>query len=197
MTDNKTKKIIRSFLYAPNFIRDIIFCYIKLGAWDSSWRFRGLPIIQRHPNAKINIKKKFLACSNPRQNSIGVFQKVTIKALAHDANISIGCNVGVSGATISGKNITISDNVLIGSGVLITDNDAHPIHPELRNDSSFIESAPVVIEKNVFIGARAIILKGVTIGEGSVIGAGAVVSKNVPKMSIAAGNPAKIVKKIF
>lgn len=192
-----TKDTIRNILYIPLFIRDFIFCSIKLGSWDSSWRFRGLPIIQKHRNAKINIKKKFLACSNPKQNSIGVFQKVTIKALAPDANISIGYNVGVSGATISGKNITISDNVLIGSGVLITDNDAHPIHPELRNDSSFIGSAPVVIEKNVFIGARAIILKGVTIGEGSVIGAGAVVSQNVPRMSIAAGNPAKIVKKIF
>jgi len=193
---DKTKKLIRNFLYAPNFIRDFIFCWYRLGYWDSSWRFLHMPIIQKHQSAKIIIGKKFTACSNPRKNSIGVFQKVIIKALSPNSIIKFGTNLGVSGATISGENITIGNNVLIGSGVLITDSDAHPIHPKLRNDHRFIKTKRIIIEDDVFIGARSIILKGVTIGEGSVIGAGSVVSKDIPKMSIAAGNPAKVIKAI-
>lgn len=57
-------------------------------------------------------------------------------------------------------------------------------------------SAPVIIGDDVFIGARAIILKGVTIGDGAVIGAGSVVTKSIPPRVIAAGNPARIIKEI-
>lgn len=55
-------------------------------------------------------------------------------------------------------------------------------------------SAPIVIGDNVFIGARAIILKGVTIGEGAIVGAGSVVTKDVAEYSIVAGNPAKVIR---
>ena len=84
---------------------------------------------------------------------------------------------------------------MIGSGCIITDTDSHPIRwqDRLDNPNSTV-SKPIVIEDNVFIGARSIILKGVTIGFGSVVGAGSVVSKDVPKNVIVCGNPAKIVK---
>jgi acetyltransferase-like isoleucine patch superfamily enzyme len=190
------KKIYHLLTYSYRFPRDILFCIIKFQKWDNSWRFFGLPIIQKHKEAVIKLGKGFTACSNPYYNSIGVFQKVIIKALSPNARIIIGENVGISGATISGSNIKIGKNVLIGSGVLITDTDAHPIHPFLRNESKFIKSSPVVIEDDVFIGARTMILKGVTIGSGSVIGAGSVVIKDIPPMSIAAGNPAKVICKI-
>lgn len=85
---------------------------------------------------------------------------------------------------------------MIGSGVLITDSDAHPIHPQDRDINSKIKTSPINIEDEVFIGARSIILKGVTIGKGSVIGAGSVVTKSIPPMVIAAGNPAKIITEI-
>jgi len=85
---------------------------------------------------------------------------------------------------------------LLGSGVLITDNDAHPIEPEDRNDASKTLIAPVVIEDLVFVGARAIILKGVRIGYGSVVAAGSVVSRDVPARTVVAGNPAREVKKL-
>lgn len=192
------KKEIRTVLYAYRFPRDYIFCHLYLKSWSSSWRLWGLPIIQKHKRASIEIGENFIACSAPRKNSIGVFQKVMIKALGAGAHIVIGDNVGISGATISGSNITIGNNVLIGSGVLITDNDAHPIDPELRKieGSENIASAPVNIGNDVFIGARAIILKGVTIGNGTVIGAGSVVVKDIPARCIAAGNPAKVIKYI-
>jgi acetyltransferase-like isoleucine patch superfamily enzyme len=190
------KDKIKTILYSPRFIRDYIYCLFNLGYWSSSWRFRGLPIIQKHKTAKIIIGKQFVACSDPRQNSLGVFQQVIIKALSPHSIITIGKNVGISGASISGDNISIGNNVLIGSGVMIVDNDAHPIHPDLRNEAKYIKSSPIVIEDDVFIGARSIILKGVTIGKGSVIGAGSVVTKNIPTMTIATGNPAKVVKSI-
>lgn len=195
-TLGKYKNTIRQILYSPRYLRDIPFCYFKLRNWDPTWRFWKLPLIYKHRKAQINIGKSFIACSNPKHNSIGVFQKVIIKALSPEAEIKIGNNVGVSGCTISGKNIKIGNNVLLGSGVLITDSDAHPIHPQLRHDGHYIISAPIIIEDDVFIGARSIILKGVTIGKGSVIGAGSVVTKDVPQMCVVGGNPAKFISHI-
>jgi len=106
----------------------------------------------------------------------------------------IGNNVGISGCTISASvSITIGNHVLVGSGAIITDGDAHPVDPDERRTGMTGVRAPVVVEDDVFIGARSIILKGVTIGRGSVIGAGAVVARDVPPYSVAVGNPARIV----
>jgi acetyltransferase-like isoleucine patch superfamily enzyme len=80
--------------------------------------------------------------------------------------------------------------------VLITDNDAHPLHVDERHIPGATLLAPVFIEAGVFVGARSIILKGVTLGEGCVVGAGSVVSKNVPPYTIVAGNPAQIIRKL-
>lgn len=183
-------------MYSIYFPRDVLFCKLKLNFWNPTWRFWKLPIIQKHSSSTISIGNKFIACSDPKKNSIGIIQKVIIKALAPKSIIQIGDNVGVSGCTISGKHIIIGNNVLIGSGVLITDSDAHPIHPRLRHDGNYIVTAPIVIEDDVFIGARSIILKGVTIGKGAVVGAGSVVTKDIPGMSIVGGNPAKVISQI-
>ena len=124
-----------------------------------------------------------------------MIQPVIIKTLSKKASIFIGDDVGISGCTISAAgSIYIGNEVLIGSGSLIVDNDAHAIHPNGRRYSALPKPAePVVIEDNVFIGARVIILKGVIIGTGSVIGAGSVVTKDIPPYSIASGNPAKVI----
>lgn len=190
-------KFVKIPYYILRLLRNALFCYLVLKKWDKTWQFRRLPIIRKHPDATITIGSNFVACGDPKKNSIGVFQKVILNALEKGAYLSIGSNVGVSGATISCENkISIGNNVLIGSGVLITDSDAHPIHPSLRNNREHIKTAPILIEDDVFIGARSIVLKGVRIGKGSVIGAGSVVSQNIPPMCIAAGNPAKVIKKI-
>ena len=106
--------------------------------------------------------------------------------------------MGISGATLCAvEDILIGNNVMIGSGVIITTTDSHPIHWEARRlNTEPPASAPVIIGDDVFIGARAIILKGVTIGDGAVIGAGSVVTKSIPPRVIAAGNPARIIKEI-
>lgn len=191
----KQRKTILKLMYIPYIPRDILFCWRHGLRWQPDWRFWGLPYISvKGRGSSINIGRRFVACSDPRHNSLGVFQKVTIKTVGHGACIRIGDNVGVSGCTISAaKSITIGKHVLLGSGCLITDSDAHPVDPVERNQGGGGVAKAVVIEDDVFIGARAIILKGVTLGRGSVIGAGAVVAKSVPPYSIAVGNPAKVI----
>lgn len=185
-------KILKIPYYFYRFLRDILFCILNIGYWHKSWRFHSLPLIQKYKNSSIKIGTNFVACSNPKNNTIGVFQKVIIKTCSPKAVIQIGNHVGISGATISSNStITIGNNVLIGSGVLITDSDAHSINPKFRNDKSKIMSSPIVIEDDVFIGARSIVLKGITIGRGALIGAGSVVSKDIEAFAIVAGNPAK------
>jgi len=110
-------------------------------------------------------------------------------------NINIGKNVFVNHACtfMDRGGITLEDNVLIGPKVnLITTN--HPLNPSERRATI---SHPIVIRKNAWIGAAATILPGVTIGENSVVAAGAVVSKDVPPNTIVGGVPAKIIKTII
>ena len=162
-----------------------------------SWLLRGRPTMIRRRGSTITIGERFTACSVPRFNSLGVFQKVYIRTCTPEAIITIGDNVGVSGCTISShKKVTIGNNVLIGSGALITDSDAHSLDWVERRVGKCGMSAPVVIEDDVFVGARSIILKGVTIGRGAVIGAGAVVAMDVPPMSVVVGNPARVVRRL-
>jgi acetyltransferase-like isoleucine patch superfamily enzyme len=108
--------------------------------------------------------------------------------------VIIGDDVGMSGCSITAENqIKIGNRVLVGAGALIIDSDAHPLSPEDRATRQSARTAPIEIQDDVFIGARAIILKGVRIGYGAVVGAGAVVAKNVPARAIVAGNPARVV----
>lgn len=107
--------------------------------------------------------------------------------------IDIGDHVLISpGVRISAaQDITIGDNCMIASGAYITDSDWHGIYDRsLPPDTAY----PVRLENNVWIGDSAIICKGVTIGENSIVGAGAVVSSDIPANAIAVGNPARVVK---
>ena len=94
------------------------------------------------------------------------------------------------------KKIVIEDNVLIGANTKIWDNDFHPVKYEDRVAKEPPKSAAVCIREGAFIGACSIIMKGVTVGYHSVVGAGSVVTHNIPDNEIWAGNPAKFVRKI-
>lgn len=123
--------------------------------------------------------------------------------------LSIGEYSIVNEETVIGaeEEVTIGDHAIISHHVTIFDNNNHPTDPDMRIklcESGFYSSlwdwdqsthSPVHIERNVWVGQYATILKGVTIGEGAIIAAGAIVTKDVPPYSIAAGNPAKIVKR--
>ncbi|MEI8122701.1 MAG: acyltransferase [bacterium] len=115
--------------------------------------------------------------------------------------IVIGNDVFIgSGSMMScARRIVIGDHCLIAAGVRIHDNDGHPLDPVLRRQGITIQEenmASVIIGAGAWVGAQAIILKGVTIGEGAVVGAGAVVTRDVPPNSIVGGNPAKVIRQV-
>ncbi|OAN14367.1 acyltransferase [Exiguobacterium undae] len=158
----------------------------------------GIPIIENFRNAKITLGQRLIICSTTNSNPMGLNHKTVIRTLDEFAEISIGNDVGISGASIcAAEKITIGNNTMLGANVQITDTDFHPIQINNRRYSKkFIKKKAVTIEDNVWIGANSIILKGVTIGENSIIGAGSVVTSSIPKNCIAAGSPAKIIKQI-
>lgn len=195
------KKILRQCLrtvWCKMFsLRDCVFCRLKGLPWLSTWTFWGLPFVQFAKGSKIQIGSHFIAGSLTECNSIGVFQKVILKTNSPNASLTIGHHVGISGSSIAAsERIEIGNYVLIGSGCLITDSDAHPVDPEERRAGGQVRTKPIVIEDDVFIGARTVVLKGVRIGGGSVIGAGSVVTHNIPSMVIAAGNPCRVIREI-
>lgn len=111
-------------------------------------------------------------------------------------NIYIGNNsfINFNVSMVDLGKIKIGNRVLIGPGTgLFT--AIHPIDPEIRA-TGVEKGADIILEDDVWIGGNVTILPGVTIGKGSIIGAGSVVSKDIPQMSIAVGNPAKVVRKI-
>jgi acetyltransferase-like isoleucine patch superfamily enzyme/glycosyltransferase involved in cell wall biosynthesis len=173
---------------------DWFWCALAGVHWRWGWQLKGFPQLRARGGGKIKIGERFTAHSRSKGNSIGVFQPVIITAWGRLAEITIGDDVGLSGCSITAANrIRIGCRVLVGAGVLIIDTDAHPLSPEDRIANLPATTVPIEIGDDVFIGARAIILKGVTIGNGAVIGAGAVVVQDVPERAIVVGNPAKVV----
>lgn len=158
----------------------------------------GTPYLYRFPRSRISIGSHFKINSSFKSNNIGILSRSRLTTNDTGAEIIIGDNVGVSAVTISAfKRIVIGDNTLIGGNVLVTDSDWHQTdyRDRLANKGA-VKSADVIIGKNVFIGTRSIILKGVTIGDNSIIGAGSVVTGDVPANVIAAGNPCKVIKSL-
>ncbi len=102
--------------------------------------------------------------------------------------INYGCSISAD------KLIRIGAECNIGTHVMMMDNDFHRLEPDRRNEKP--ESSPIILEDNVWLGGRVIVLRGVTIGRDSVIGAGSIVTKDIPPRSVAAGIPAKVIKSL-
>lgn len=121
-------------------------------------------------------------------------------AVEHEGVVRIGDDVGISSSSLRiRKGLYIGNHVRIGANCLLLDSDSHSKNYKERRDSEDIRnviSLPITIEDDVLIGTKCIILKGVTIGTRSIIGACSVVTKSIPPNSIAAGNPCKVIRKI-
>jgi maltose O-acetyltransferase len=102
--------------------------------------------------------------------------------------INYGCSIGAS------ELVRIGPRCSLGTHAILMDNDFHTIDPERRQQRP--ASQPIVLEENVWLGARVIVLKGVTIGADSVIGAGSVVTRDIPPRSVAVGAPARVVRSL-
>lgn len=163
-------------------------------------QIQGWPIVSLAEDSRIRIGARCVLCSDSQINALGINHPVVLRTMRPGAEIVIGEDTGMSGGSIcAAGSIRIGAGCLIGANVTLADSDFHAIRPANRRynrNPDEIAVAPIVIEDNVFIGADAFVLKGVTIGKNSVIGAGAVVTRDIPPNAIAAGNPAKVIKLI-
>ncbi len=129
--------------------------------------------------------------SKSNSNLIGVNRPCMLSTLQKGAKIQIGDNCGFSGTVIGAfDSIILGNKVRCGANTLITDADWH------LDDPRSGEPSAVVIHDNVWLGEGVKVLKGVEIGENSVIGAGSVVVKSIPANVVAAGNPCRVIKKL-
>jgi acetyltransferase-like isoleucine patch superfamily enzyme len=166
--------------------------------WGKRWHVWGMPIIQRYRGSRIEIGDGVMLRSWRSTNPLAPNHPVVLATRDPNASITIGQNVGLTGTTlVAAERIEIGDRVQIGSNSTIVDTDFHPLEAEIRRKDFLAgKHGPVVIEEDVFIGMNSLILKKVRIGRGSVIGAGSVVTCDIPAGVIAAGNPAKVVHTI-
>ncbi|TYQ28927.1 acyltransferase [Pseudanabaena sp. UWO311] len=153
-----------------------------------------MSILQLKDNCKINIDEHSLV------EGVICFDR-------NNATIAIGKRVFMNGSLIAAQNIEIGDDVLISWGVTVVDHNSHAISFSERSqdvvnwrlgkkDWANVKIAPIKISNKVWIGFNSIILKGVNIGEGAIVGAGSVVTKDVPAWTIVAGNPARVIREI-
>lgn len=191
-------------------IKAIVFCHIttcitKIQLWlngisfASEMKSSGIPILHKSLGASCQIGKNFTMGNWRQLNASGISAKCKIE-VRNKGSLIIGDNVGMTATTIMCFNkISIESNTKIGVGVHIYDTDFHNIDPEARLNGDMaatVNTQPIHIGKNVFIGAYSIILKGVTIGNNVIVGAGSVVTKDIPSNEIWAGNPAKFIKRV-
>jgi acetyltransferase-like isoleucine patch superfamily enzyme len=154
-------------------------------------KFNGRCNFERFPGTEIFIGDNCKFLSRANSNLIGINRPCSIATLQSEfkAKLVIGNNCGFSGTVIGAfKLIRIGNNVKCGANTLITDSDWH------LDDFRSGECLDIIIEDNVWLGINVVVLKGVTIGENSLIGANSVVTKSIPKNVIAAGNPCKVIK---
>lgn len=156
--------------------------------------------LKKYKGAKVVIGDNFCFSSGSTINPISRNIKGCI-FVNSNATIHIGNNVGISSACIwCDELINIGNHVKIGGDCLILDTDCHSLNYLDRRtkeaDRGQKKTKPVVIGDDVMIGARCIILKGVHIGARAVIGAGSVVSEDIPGDTIAAGNPCKVIRNV-
>lgn len=147
------------------------------------------------PGGKLVIGDGVRLQSGFRYNPVGQ-ECVTGIWVGQDGRLDIESGVGLSGTTIVClEHVTIGRNTLVGGGARIYDTDFHVLDPEQRRlNPHGVKQAPIRIGSDCFIGGYSTILKGVTIGDGAVIGAGSVVAKDVPAGQIWAGNPARFIR---
>lgn len=125
-----------------------------------------------------------------------------------NAALSLGARTFIGNSTIViASRVEIGDDVLVAWGCTIVDHDSHALRFSDRKDDvtnwhdgkkdwSHVEIRPVTIRDKVWIGLNAIILKGVMVGEGSIVAAGSVVTHDVPPYVVVAGNPARVVREL-
>lgn len=167
---------------------------------------KGIPAVYKTSDARLKLGDDVTIRSSFLSNLVGMYCRTIIVARMPGTVIEIGNHVGISGTAIyARKGVYIGDNTCIGVNCKILDNDFHPLDYHVRNEqlrqasgsgNALIPSKEIRIGKNCFIGCNSIILKGTVLGDGCVVGAGAVVSGEFPENCVVAGNPARVIRKL-
>ena len=168
--------------------------------YESGMQANGVPIIHVAPTGSMTIGNDFRFNNGIHHNRIGRQQRCNFM-VGRNARLLIGNNVGMSStAIVCMSKVTIGDNVKLGGNVVIYDTDFHALDAQQRldpyADAQERKNLAVELKENVFIGAHSTILKGVTIGSNSIVGAGSLVSRSIPDNEIWGGNPAKFIRQI-
>ncbi len=159
-------------------------------AWDC-W-ILGTPRIKRHPGSTIRLGRRVSLFSAAFANPLGPQTKCYLHTMVPGALIEIGDDAGISSSTIVARErVQIGERSIIGADSLIIDSDFHSLDAEMRRKAvtDNPKVIPVVVENDVFVGARCILLKGAILRNKAVLGAGSVLAKEVPAESVAWGNP--------
>ncbi|MBK7260253.1 MAG: acyltransferase [Ignavibacteriae bacterium] len=184
-------------------LRDIVYRSILRWRYRSvrfgaRTRFIGFPIFDIAPNATVIVGDDVTFVSTPRRNMIGLTKRCSV-FVGSGARLEIGARTGLSGVSIyCSKSVTIGAYVNCGGNASIWDTDFHPLEPlsRRRHDRDAIRSAPVHVGDDAFIGAHALLLKGVSVGTASIIAAGSVVTRSVPPGEVWGGNPARMIRRL-
>lgn len=162
------------------------------------WKVKCFGFLFVSNKGKFILGKDFLVNSHRFANIIGSGSSSSIM-IGKNAKLTIGEDVGFSNSTICCREeISIGDHTIIGGNCKIWDTDFHPTSIQQRQTdiNSNAKTSPIHIGKYVFIGADSTIMKGVTIGDFAVVGAGSVVRSDIPENEVWAGNPAVFIKKL-
>lgn len=197
-------KALRKFLLTINNIFDYIICTLLFyfnKVKHKKFETKGLPKLMVARGGNLTIGSNFRMNNSMIANPIGCAQPCMI-FVDRGAILTIGENVQISqSAVVCHLSITIGNNVKLGGGVCIYDTDFHSLDGVKRanplTDFESKKKSAVFISDNVFIGANTTVLKGVSIGENSIVGACSLITKNIPANEIWAGNPAKKLKNII
>jgi len=159
----------------------------------------GTIVLDIYPGSRVILGDHVVVVSDSRRCTAAALAFPSrFRTFTPSSEIIIGNNVGLNGTSITSRSrtITIGEGTMVAPNVIIVDSDFHvPWPPEKRRDYPGTDSdGDVRIGKNCWIGMNAVILKGVTIGDNSIIGAGSIVNQDIPADSLAAGMPAKVVK---
>lgn len=167
---------------------------IKFKLWGIAYgkrvRIIGRIIVFKTPESKIQIGNHCIFNSSSKLNFRGINHPCILQTGTPHAKIMIGNHVEMSGTSIvSNHSVNIGNCVLIGANCQIGDRDGH--HNRYKSSPK-----PIEIQDYVWLGMNVTVLKGVTIGEHSIIGANSVVTKDIPANCIAVGNPCKVIKQL-
>lgn len=163
-------------------------------------RCLGLPIIRQNQYGQIELGRNVVLVSRSQGTALGVAHSIVLRCLTPSSVICIGDDSGLSGTTVcAAQSVTIGARCLFGADVLIFDTDFHnhDWHNRRYSKPDWLRiSKPVTIGNDVFIGTRAIVQKGVSVGDGAIVAAGSIVTADVPPHTIVAGNPARVIRKL-